>query len=134
MRSIFIILFVFIDPADDAKYHINPSLVNRRGIYKDVFGSSPDREWADYQFRCNFAIAMVVAPDLFDRSHALGSLKLADKVLRSPLGMKTLYPVEVLSFEGRAKGMAFSSLAVNAGGLLNQFAWPIALADIGWKT
>lgn len=92
MRFIFIVLFVFIDPADDAKYHINPSLVNRRGIYKDVFGSSPDREWADYQFRCNFAIAMVVAPDLFDRSHALGSLKLADKVLRSPLGMKTLDP------------------------------------------
>lgn len=30
--------------------------------------------------------------------------------------------------------MAFSSLAVNAGGLLNQFAWPVALANIGWKT
>jgi nitrate/nitrite transporter NarK len=34
----------------------------------------------------------------------------------------------------RAKGMAFSSLAVNAGGLLNQFAWPVALKAIGWKT
>lgn len=30
--------------------------------------------------------------------------------------------------------MAFSALAVNAGGLLNQFAWPIALKNIGWKT
>jgi hypothetical protein len=40
----------------------------------------------------------------------------------------------VLSFEMRAKGMAFSSLAVNAGGLLNQFAWPVALQNIGWKT
>ncbi|KXT08497.1 hypothetical protein AC579_8615 [Pseudocercospora musae] len=48
--------------------------------------------------------------------------------------LQALYPVEVLSFEGRAKGMAFSSLAVNAGGLLNQFAWPISLHDIGWKT
>lgn len=48
--------------------------------------------------------------------------------------LQALYPVEVLSFEMRAKGMAFSSLAVNAGGLLNQFAWPISLADIGWKT
>lgn len=30
--------------------------------------------------------------------------------------------------------MAFSALAVNAGGLLNQFAWPIALRNIGWRT
>ena len=42
--------------------------------------------------------------------------------------------VEVLSFEMRAKGMAFSSLAVNVGGLLNQFAWPVSLKNIGWKT
>lgn len=48
--------------------------------------------------------------------------------------LQALYPVEVLSFEMRAKGMAFSSLAVNAGGLLNQFAWPISLAKIGWHT
>nr|OQO20528.1 hypothetical protein B0A51_11502 [Rachicladosporium sp. CCFEE 5018] len=48
--------------------------------------------------------------------------------------LQALYPVEVLSFEMRAKGMAFSSLAVNAGGLLNQFAWPISLQKIGWKT
>ena len=48
--------------------------------------------------------------------------------------LQALYPVEVLSFEMRAKGMAFSSLAVNAGGMLNQFAWPISLANIGWKS
>lgn len=48
--------------------------------------------------------------------------------------LQALYPVEVLSYEMRAKGMAFSSLAVNAGGLLNQFAWPVSLANIGWKT
>ena len=48
--------------------------------------------------------------------------------------LQALYPVEVLSFEMRAKGMAFSSLAVNVGGLLNQFAWPISLAKIGWHT
>lgn len=48
--------------------------------------------------------------------------------------LQALYPVEVLSFEMRAKGMAFSSLAVNAGGMLNQFAWPIALKHIGWKS
>lgn len=48
--------------------------------------------------------------------------------------LQALYPVEILSFEMRAKGMAFSTLAVNAAGLLNQFAWPVALANIGWKT
>ncbi|KAK7963449.1 lactose permease [Apiospora saccharicola] len=47
---------------------------------------------------------------------------------------QALFPVEVLSFEMRAKGMAFSSLAVNVGGLLNQFAWPVALQNITWKT
>ncbi|KAI0020815.1 general substrate transporter [Xylariomycetidae sp. FL0641] len=48
--------------------------------------------------------------------------------------LQALYPVEVLSFEMRAKGMAFSSLATSAAGLLNQFAWPVALQNIGWKT
>jgi len=48
--------------------------------------------------------------------------------------LQALYPVEVLSFELRAKGMAFSSLSVNAATLLNQFAWPISLKKIGWKT
>ncbi|EON95871.1 putative lactose permease protein [Phaeoacremonium minimum UCRPA7] len=48
--------------------------------------------------------------------------------------LQALYPVEVLSFEMRAKGMAFSSLAVNVAGLLNQFAWPVAMENIGWKT
>ena len=48
--------------------------------------------------------------------------------------LQALYPVEVLSFEMRAKGMAFSSLAVNAAGLLNQFAWPVSLAAISWRT
>jgi len=48
--------------------------------------------------------------------------------------LQALYPVEVLSYEMRAKGMAFSNLAVAVGGLLNQFAWPISLAKIGWHT
>jgi MFS family permease len=48
--------------------------------------------------------------------------------------LQALYPVEVLSFEQRAKGMAFSSLCINAASLLNNYAWPIALARIGWHT
>jgi glycogen debranching enzyme len=81
-----------IDAADDAKYAVNTGLINRRGIYKDVFGSGEGREWSDYQFRPNFPIAMVVAPEMFDEKHALGALQLAQEVLRSPLGMKTLDP------------------------------------------
>ncbi|TFY77346.1 hypothetical protein EWM64_g6668 [Hericium alpestre] len=84
--------YVPIDPTEDSKYFITSSLVNRRGIYKDVFGSGPGREWSDYQFRANFPIAMTVAPELFEPVHALGALELADKVLRAPLGMKTLDP------------------------------------------
>lgn len=38
---------------------------------------------------------MVVAPELFDEKHALEALKLADVVLRAPLGMKTLDPQDL---------------------------------------
>lgn len=88
-------LTVNLDAAEDSKYNVNSGIINRRGIYKDVFGSGPGREWSDYQFRANFPIAMAVAPELFDGNHALGALQLADKVLRSPLGMKTLDPSDM---------------------------------------
>ncbi|RFU31831.1 hypothetical protein B7463_g4510, partial [Scytalidium lignicola] len=48
--------------------------------------------------------------------------------------LQALYPVEVLSFEMRAKGMAFSSLFVSIGTLINQFGFPVALKNIQWKT
>ena len=76
------------------KYNVDSHLVNRRGIYKDVYGSGQGREWSDYQFRPNFPIAMTVAPEMFDDNHALGALKVADQILRSPLGMKTLDPAD----------------------------------------
>ncbi|KAJ7583415.1 glycoside hydrolase family 13 protein [Mycena floridula] len=87
--------YVPSDPADDVKYNLNSALVNRRGIYKDVYGSGTGREWSDYQLRPNFPIAMTVAPELFDKYHAMGALKLADQALRGPLGMKTLDPVDL---------------------------------------
>lgn len=83
------------DPLEDSKYDLNTGIVNRRGIYKDTFGAGPGREWSDYQFRSNFPIAMTVAPELFDPQHAIGALKLADQVLRGPLGMKTLDPSDM---------------------------------------
>jgi len=85
---------ITLDPSEDSKYKADTRVINRRGIYKDVYGSGPGREWSDYQFRCNFPIAMTVAPELFDPQHALGALRLADGVLRSPLGMKTLDPAD----------------------------------------
>ncbi|KAJ7893566.1 amylo-alpha-1,6-glucosidase-domain-containing protein [Mycena leptocephala] len=48
--------------------------------------------WSDYQLRCKFPTAMTVAPEMFDVQHWIGALKLVDKVLRAPLGMKTLDP------------------------------------------
>jgi glycogen debranching enzyme len=83
------------DPKEDGMYEVTPSLINRRGIYKDVYGSGPGREWSDYQFRPNFPIAMTVAPELFNENHAIDALQVADHVLRGPLGMKTLDPTDL---------------------------------------
>lgn len=48
--------------------------------------------------------------------------------------LQALYPVECLSYEQRAKGMALQNMAGNAASLVNQFAFPIALGNISWKT
>lgn len=43
--------YVPSDPTQDKDFNINTALVNRRGIYKDVYGTPKDREWSDYQVR-----------------------------------------------------------------------------------
>ena len=82
--------YIPTDPAEDSNYDVNPSIINRRGIYKDLYKSG--KEYEDYQLRPNFPIAMTVAPDLFTPSRALHALELTDTILRGPTGMATLDP------------------------------------------
>lgn len=81
----------FYVPMDnDDQYDIDSKLVNRRGIYKDLYRTG--KPYEDYQLRPNFAIAMTVAPELFTPELALRALNIADQVIRGPLGMRTLDP------------------------------------------
>ncbi|KAK7429968.1 bifunctional 4-alpha-glucanotransferase/amylo-alpha-1,6-glucosidase [Neonectria magnoliae] len=85
--------YVPLSPEEDSKYDVNTPIVNRRGIYKDLYKSG--KEYEDYQLRPNFAIAMTAAPSLFDEDHAIHALCLADTVLRGPTGMATLDPADL---------------------------------------
>ncbi|KAI9217444.1 glucanotransferase domain of glycogen debranching enzyme-domain-containing protein [Blastocladiella britannica] len=71
---------------------IHDGLVQRRGIFKDTYGSVTPG--ADYQFRPNQFIAMAVAPGLFNEHHALSALKLGMQDLAGPMGMRTLDPLD----------------------------------------
>ncbi|CAR21052.1 bifunctional 4-alpha-glucanotransferase/amylo-alpha-1,6-glucosidase [Lachancea thermotolerans CBS 6340] len=82
--------FVPSDPSKDSEYDIDETLVNRRGIYKDLYKAG--KPYEDYQLRPNFAIAMTVAPELFTPELALQALDNADRIIRGPVGMRTLDP------------------------------------------
>lgn len=85
--------YVPVSASEDKNYDVDPKIINRRGMYKDLYKSG--KEYEDYQLRANFPIAMTVAPDLFEQEHALQALCLADKVLRGPTGMATLDPSDL---------------------------------------
>jgi glycogen debranching enzyme len=85
--------YIPIDSKEDSRYEVDPRIVNRRGVYKDLYKSG--KEYEDYQLRPNFPIAMTVAPELFDPQHALHALIVADTVLRGPTGMATLDPADL---------------------------------------
>ena len=85
--------YVPLDPQEDRQYDVNATIINRRGIYKDLYKSG--KEYEDYQLRPNFPIAMTVAPQLFSPEKALHTLELADSVLRGPTGMATLDPSDL---------------------------------------
>ncbi|ANB13548.1 bifunctional 4-alpha-glucanotransferase/amylo-alpha-1,6-glucosidase [Sugiyamaella lignohabitans] len=78
---------------EDSSYDIDSSIVNRRGIYKDLYRSG--KPYEDYQLRPNFAIAMVAAPELFNYKHAINAIGMADKIIRGPVGMATLDPSDL---------------------------------------
>ncbi|KAL4916087.1 hypothetical protein BDW62DRAFT_187173 [Aspergillus aurantiobrunneus] len=81
------------DPKEDCQYDVDSGVINRRGIYKDLYRSG--KPYEDYQLRSNFPIVMVVSPELFDPSKALAALALADSVLAGPMGMATLDPSDL---------------------------------------
>ncbi|CAK7226490.1 hypothetical protein SBRCBS47491_006249 [Sporothrix bragantina] len=47
--------------------------------------------------------------------------------------MQSLYPVEVLAYNSRAKGMAYLAFMNNAVKVLNTYVPPIAIANSGWR-
>ncbi|KAK1143430.1 bifunctional 4-alpha-glucanotransferase/amylo-alpha-1,6-glucosidase [Aspergillus melleus] len=85
--------YVPLDPNEDSQYDVDPTIINRRGIYKDLYRSG--KPYEDYQLRSNFPIAMTVSPDLFTPTKALAALALADAVLVGPMGMATLDPSDL---------------------------------------
>lgn len=79
--------------SEDSAYDVNSKIVNRRGIYKDLYRSG--KEYEDYQLRANFPITMTVAPQLFNPDHALHALEVYDHALVGPQGIATLDPSDL---------------------------------------
>jgi len=77
----------WIEENDSSKF------VNRTQIYKDTVNSS--LKWTDYQFRPNFLVAAVVAPEMFDKNHIWLALNQVESILLGRYGIKTLDPSDL---------------------------------------
>lgn len=85
--------FIPIDSEEDSQYDLDAKIINRRGIYKDLYKSG--KPFEDYQLRSNFTIAMAVAPSLFTPEKALKALSIADDAILGPVGVATLDPSDL---------------------------------------
>ncbi|KAH3682838.1 hypothetical protein WICPIJ_006177 [Wickerhamomyces pijperi] len=85
--------YIPLNPEEDINFNLDSTIINRRGIYKDLYKSG--KPYEDYQLRPNFTIAMVVAPELFTHERALKAIQIADEAIRGPLGMSTLDPSDL---------------------------------------
>jgi glycogen debranching enzyme len=76
----------------------HPEHIFHREIFKDTITSS--QGWTDYQFRPNFLITMVAAPEMCDNDTEEGKarcrniLKQVGRHLVTPMGMRTLSPLD----------------------------------------
>jgi len=75
------------------KENDSSEFVNRTQIYKDTVNSS--LKWTDYQFRPNFLVAAVVAPEMFDKNHIWLALNQVESILLGRYGIKTLDPSDL---------------------------------------
>ncbi|KAI3607710.1 protein phosphatase 2c ptc3 [Moniliophthora roreri] len=104
----------------------------------DRFGRRKNLFWATFTITCILAIVtgLLSQNGNATRSNAGISFIFLFMVCFS-FGwtpMQALYPAEVLSYEARAKGLAFLNLVTQAASLINTFGLPVALEKIGWKT
>ncbi|GMR35805.1 hypothetical protein PMAYCL1PPCAC_06000, partial [Pristionchus mayeri] len=85
-----------IERSFESNYYVDEQtegpFVNCRRIVKDTVGSSAG--YTDFQLRCNFPIALTVAPRLISPEKAWVALETARDALMGPLGMKTLDPTD----------------------------------------
>lgn len=113
------------DPDEDHNYDVNSGIINRRGVYKDLYKSG--KPYEDYQLRPNFTIAMTVAPDLFTPAKALKAISLADAVLCGPTGMATLDPIDLNYRPNYNNGEDSTDFATSKGRNYHQgpeWLWP----------
>lgn len=83
-----------MNKAEDKKFDVDIELINKRGIYKDVYGSAD--KFTDYQLRPNICIAMSYAPELFTPVNAQICLENIENILmeKGCMGIKTLDPAD----------------------------------------